>query len=77
MHGSFLHCFIASQHNRQLQLQRRALLFNSLHKGAHTVAQLRSDVLIAAGRSVASFPVTTKGTFVGCLGQAGEVLLLP
>jgi len=41
------------------------------------VAQLRSDVLIAAGRSVASFPVTTKGAFVGCLGQAGEVLLLP
>ena len=41
------------------------------------MAQQRSDVLIAAGRSVASFPVTTKGTFVGCLGQAGEVFLLP
>ena len=41
------------------------------------MAQQRSDVLIAAGRSVASFPVTTKGTFVGCLGQAREVFLLP
>jgi len=38
MHGSFLHCLIASQHNRQLQLHRRALLFNSLHEGAHILA---------------------------------------
>jgi len=48
MHGSFLHCLIASQHNRQLQLHRRALLFNSLHEGAHILAhhlRIRRGVL--------------------------------
>jgi hypothetical protein len=37
-HESFLHCFIALQHNRQLQLKRRTLLFNTFHEAAHILA---------------------------------------